>query len=98
MKFERFTRRELGNLVLAGCAAAGFPVRAAGPAASFIEPPDDAKMILYYWWFGPSQEKQHLSLELEALQKAGVGGVFIFPVYPLSADDNVNYPYLSDRF
>ena len=55
-------------------------------------------MILYYWWFGPSQTEAQVIRELDAMRDAEIGGVFIFPVYPLSASDDVNYPYLSEKF
>src|SRR5947209_12513140 len=97
---SELNRREFCQAALAGGIALGAqaepkPARVPPP---FESPPDDCKMILYYWWFGPSQTESQVSLELEAMRKAGIGGIFIFPVYPLSADDAENYPYLSDKF
>lgn len=97
---SELNRREFWQATLAG--SIGLGARAeqmvTGVQVSFQSPANDCKLIVYYWWFGPSQTEAQVSLELELMQKAGVGGIFIFPVYPLSADDAENYPYLSDKF
>ncbi len=90
-----WTRRDFWRAALA---LSTLPAPAAGTLPSFLNPPEDAKMILYYWWFGPSQTESQVFRELRAMQEQGVGGTFIFPVYPLSASDEENYPYLSDKF
>jgi len=55
-----------------------------------------------WWWFGPAVTMRELKIELEAMQKAGIGGVEIQPVYPLMLDDPVkgirNLKYLSPEF
>ena len=91
-----WSRRQLFRTAWAGALArtAAF----ADVTTTFAEPPQDAKMILYYWWFGPSQTEAQVIRELDAMRDAEIGGVFIFPVYPLSASDDVNYPYLSEKF
>lgn len=91
-----WSRRQLFRTALAGALARNAAF--ADVATTFAEPPQDAKMILYYWWFGPSQTEAQVIRELDAMRDAEIGGVFIFPVYPLSASDDVNYPYLSEKF
>ncbi len=68
----------------------------------FLNPPDDAKPMMRWWWFGPCVVKPELEKELETMQRAGMGGVEIQPVYPLALDDPakgiVNFHYLSPEF
>jgi hypothetical protein len=70
--------------------------------ASFAHPPDDSRIMMRWWWFGPAVEKPELERELRAMKEGGIGGVEIQPVYPLTVDDPasalVNLPYLSDKF
>jgi hypothetical protein len=96
-RYTDWSRRRFFQTLLA---ATGLANRRAGAGIfdQFNNPPDSAKMVLYYWWFGPSQTEAQVFRELDAMRAAGIGGVFIFPVYPLSASEDVNYPYLSDKF
>jgi hypothetical protein len=68
----------------------------------FLNPPDDAKAMVRWWWFGPSVVKPELAKELETMRSAGMGGVEIQPVYPLVLDNStpglVNFRYLSPEF
>ncbi|MGA8593182.1 MAG: glycosyl hydrolase [Bryobacteraceae bacterium] len=68
----------------------------------FENPPDDARIMMRWWWFGPAVEKPELERELRAMKAADIGGVEIQPVYPLELDDLQtgfrNTPYLSDAF
>ena len=89
------SRRTLLALPAAAC---GLERARASTGGRFPEPPGDARMTAFYWWFGPSQTKTQVAQELEAMRRAGIGGVYIFPCYPLSVDENVNYPYLSPKF
>lgn len=69
---------------------------------SFQTPPDDARIMMRWWWFGPSVTKTELEREMRAMKAGGIGGVEIQPVYPLLPDDPAagikNLPYLSDEF
>ncbi len=69
---------------------------------SFLNPPDDARIMMRWWWFGPSVEKAELARELETMKAGGIGGVEIQPVYPLALDDPEhgfkNHAYLSSDF
>lgn len=69
---------------------------------SFERPPDDARIMMRWWWFGPSVTKEEIERELRVMKEGGIGGVEVQPVYPLLPDDPLtghkNLPYLSDEF
>jgi hypothetical protein len=68
----------------------------------FLQPPDDARIMMRWWWFGPAVEDAELVRELRTMKEGGIGGVEIQPVYALALDDPAkgvrNRPYLSDDF
>ena len=110
MYCAHFLRSLAGALVMTGvCFSAAFTQQQTVPAASvkaleqsFATPPDDARPMMRWWWFGPAVVKPELSRELHVMQAAGIGGVEIQPVYPLALDDPAhgiqNLPYLSPDF
>lgn len=69
---------------------------------NFVTPPDDARIMMRWWWFGPSVTKPEIERELRKMKEGGIGGVEVQPVYPLLPDDAKsgirNLPYLSDEF
>jgi hypothetical protein len=70
--------------------------------STFAHPPDDCRIMMRWWWFGPAVDKSELERELRAMKDGGIGGVEIQPVYPVTVDDPArglaNLPYLSDGF
>lgn len=68
----------------------------------FLHPPDEARPMMRWWWFGPAVTKPELRKELETMRGAGIGGVEIQPVYPMAVDDAAkdirNLKYLSPEF
>jgi len=68
----------------------------------FENPPDDARIMMRWWWFGPAVTKPELERELRVMKEGGVGGVEVQPVYPVDLDDASrgfrNLPYLSDEY
>jgi len=68
----------------------------------FERPPDDAKIMMRWWWFGPSVTKTELEREMRLMKEGGIGGFEVQPVYPLLPDDpNArfrNLPFLSADF
>ena len=68
----------------------------------FQNPPDDARIMMRWWWFGPAVTKVGIERELRAMKEAGIGGVEIQPVYPLALDDESqgikNLRFLSPEF
>jgi hypothetical protein len=71
-------------------------------AATFKSPPDGARPMIRWWWFGPAITKPELLHELEQMKQGGFGGFEIQPVYPLALDDPQtgfhNSPFLSSEF
>lgn len=69
---------------------------------TFQSPPDNARVMMRWWWFGPAVTKPELLRELEQMKAGGFGGFEIQPVYPLALDDPQtgfrNLPYLSPEF
>jgi hypothetical protein len=69
---------------------------------AFDTPPDDARIMMRWWWFGPQVNDEELGRELQAMKDAGIGGVEVQPVYPVALDDAANglktEPFLSDAF
>src|SRR5262245_20956816 len=68
----------------------------------FESPPDDAKIMMRWWWFGPAVTKSELEREMRLMKEGGIGGFEVQPVYPLLPDNSAagirNLPYLSDEF
>lgn len=69
---------------------------------AFRHPPDDARIMVRWWWFGPAVTKPELEREMRLMKEGGIGGFEVQPVYPLELDDPAtgfrNLPYLSDEF
>jgi hypothetical protein len=69
---------------------------------SFEQPPDDARIMMRWWWFGPSVTKPELEREMRLMKEGGIGGIEVQAVYPLLPDDPAggikNLPFLSDEF
>src|SRR5664280_3016017 len=86
--------------ILAAWAAA--PPSVADLNRAFERPPDDARVLMRWWWFGPAVEKPELERELRTMKEGGIGGVEIQPVYPVTLDDPArgvrHFPYLSPEF
>jgi hypothetical protein len=65
----------------------------------FENPPDDSRIMMRWWWFGPAVTKPEIRRELEEMKAAGIGGVEIANLYPLALDDPSsgfrNTPFLS---
>jgi hypothetical protein len=104
-------------LIIAGAVAAPGAFRAAQapapPQASgaarladleraFLAPPDDARIMMRWWWFGPTVTTAGLEREMRLMKDGGIGGFEIQPVYPVVLDDAarglVTHPFLSDAF
>ncbi|HEX4921680.1 MAG TPA: glycosyl hydrolase, partial [Candidatus Bathyarchaeia archaeon] len=57
--------------------------------------------MMRWWWFGPAVTKSEIKRELQQMKSAGIGGVEIATLYPLSLDDPQsgfhNMTFLSDE-
>jgi len=47
----------------------------------FERPPDDAKIMMRWWWFGPAVTKPELEREMRLMKEGGIGGFEVQPVY-----------------
>ncbi|MBN1818868.1 MAG: hypothetical protein JW828_16010 [Sedimentisphaerales bacterium] len=68
----------------------------------FENPPEDCRIMMRWWWFGPAVSKAELEREMRFMKEGGIGGFEVQPVYPLDLDDTGtgirNFPFLSDEF
>ena len=68
----------------------------------FRKPPEDSKLMMRWWWFGPAVTAEELDREMRLMKEAGIGGFEVQPVYPLTLDDPgkglANLRYLSPEF
>lgn len=69
---------------------------------SFMTPPDNARIMMRWWWFGPAVTRSELEREMQLMKEGGIGGFEVQPVYPLVLDDPEKgiktVPFLSDGF
>ena len=70
--------------------------------SSFLRPPDDSRIMMRWWWFGPAVNKVELEREMRLMKEGGIGGFEVQPVYPLVLDDEKTgiktLPFLSEEF
>jgi hypothetical protein len=70
--------------------------------SSFLTPPDDARIMMRWWWFGPAVTKAEIAREIRTMKAGGIGGFEVQPIYPLALDGQVpglrNVPFLSAEF
>jgi hypothetical protein len=69
---------------------------------AFDLPPEDARPMVRWWWFGPAVTKTELARELNVMKDGGFGGVEVQPTYPLAIDGQpagvINQTFLSPQF
>ena len=54
--------------------------------SSFDQPPEDARIMVRWWWFGTAVTKPEIQRELEVMKAGGIGGVEVQQTYPLQLD------------
>ncbi len=54
---------------------------------AFLHPPQDAKPMTRWWWFGGAATPEEITRELTMMRDAGLRGVELQPVYPVAVDD-----------
>jgi hypothetical protein len=68
----------------------------------FQNPPDDSRIMMRWWWFGPSVTRSEIEREMRLMKEGGIGGFEVQPVYPLALDNESSgiktLPFLSDAF
>src|SRR5271154_2652994 len=72
--------------------------------SNFKNPPDNAKPMMRWWWFGTAVEKPEILRELQQMKADGIGGAELAFVYPEVLDSRdpadpaknlINLPFLS---
>ena len=53
----------------------------------FQTPPDDARIMMRWWWFGPAVTTDEIEREMRAMKAGGIGGFELAFVYPMTLDD-----------
>ncbi|HTY64452.1 MAG TPA: glycosyl hydrolase [Acidobacteriota bacterium] len=93
------------SAIIVGCLtllSAASDQNIAGQRSLFANPPDDSRIMMRWWWFGPAVTKTELEREMKLMKQGGIGGFEVQAVYPLALDDDAtgirNLPFLSDRF
>jgi hypothetical protein len=65
----------------------------------FLSPPNTARPLVRWWWFGAAVEKPEILHELQQMKADGIGGAELAFVYPEVLDDPAkglkNLPFLS---
>src|SRR5271168_5240471 len=56
---------------------------------AFATPPDAAKPMVRWWWFGIAVDKAEILRELQQMKADGIGGVEMAFEYPQVVDDPV---------
>ena len=102
---DRTSRRLSASLIFILALASFAPARAQGIDVlqrGFERPPEDSKIMMRWWWFGPAVTKSELEREMRVMKEGGIGGFEVQPVYPLTLDDSTrgirNFPFLSDEY
>jgi len=98
---------------IAGCSLAATLLLALAPALiaqssaptvetlrkDFVSPPNDARPMVRWWWFGPAVVKPEILRELQQMKADGIQGAELAFVYPEVLDDPgkglKNLPFLS---
>jgi hypothetical protein len=95
-------RRSALLTLMAGFAFGADPMNVSELRRGFERPPDDARMVVRWWWFGPSVTRPELEREMRLMKEGGIGGFEVQPTYALELDDAAkgvkNLPYMSAEF
>ena len=98
----QWLRRSAFLALMAGFAFGAEPTNMSELRRGFERPPDDARMMVRWWWFGPSVTKPELEREMRLMKEGGIGGFEVQPTYALELDDAAkgikNLPYMSAEF
>lgn len=85
---------------LAAAAASALPATGAQIERQFADA-SGARMIMHWYIFGPAWTADEARRQLKLMQAAHIGGVLIFPTYPIALDDPAhgirNLPFLSSE-
>ena len=66
---------------------------------SFDQPPDDARIMVRWWWFGPAVTHAQLERDMNFMKQGGIGGFEVQQTYPLALDGELpgltNFKFMS---
>src|ERR1039457_7553629 len=80
-------RRSALLALMAGFAFGADPANVSELRRGFERPPDDARMMVRWWWFGPSVTKPELEREMRLMKEGGIGGFEVQPTYAPAVGD-----------
>jgi len=86
-----FMRAYVRCFSLAAFLAVAAPMVAADLSSArdrFRHPPDDARPMVRWWWFGPAVTEQEIKREIGAMKAGGFGGFELQDTYPLATGTN----------
>lgn len=66
--------------LLSGCTSGPESREYKDLAGNFLNPPEDARIWVYWFWLNSNITKEGITADLEAMKRAGVGGVLIMEV------------------
>jgi hypothetical protein len=85
------------GLVL-GCSVSGCTSASAPEDVSWPEITREAKPWTRWWWMGSAVDSANITYNLEALSRAGIGGVEITPIYGVKGEEAKYIDYLSPQW
>ena len=95
-------RRGALGALMASFAWGADPASIAELRRGFERPPDDARMMVRWWWFGPAVTHAQLEREMRFMKEGGIGGFEVQPTYALELDNAEkgikNLPFMSSEF
>ncbi|MEO8369311.1 MAG: glycosyl hydrolase [Candidatus Solibacter sp.] len=95
-------RRGALSVLMAGFALGADPASIADLRRGFERPPDDARMMVRWWWFGPSVTHAQLERDMRLMKEGGIGGFEVQPTYAMELDNPAkgikNLPFMSPEF
>jgi len=101
MSDDHFTRR---NFLASAIAAAAQPISAQSfnSESEFRDVPNSYRIRMHWYVFGPAWTPEEGARQLKLMADAHIGGVLLFPTYPIAVDDPSqgvrNERYLSPEY
>jgi hypothetical protein len=100
---EDGTRRQFLAITLASPVAGSLLAAShADLREQFAKVPGESRLRMHWFVFGPAWTTAEAKRQLSEMAKAGIGGVLLFPAYPVAVDDEArgvrNQRYLSPEF
>ena len=59
---------------------------------NFIDPPEQAKPWIFWYWMQGSVSREGITADLEAMKKAGIGGAYLMPIQGPANPPYINPP------